>query len=137
MGVRLALYSDMLVATRDAKFQITETPRGLDSTPFWMMLDALGAGMFASEVCLTGRSWTGEEAAKHGLLTRMCEPGEHLKAAEADAHDDHVGAAHHAHLAYGHQIEGIRHAEIAAVEEEHADPEDEDHGKPEDHVADH
>ena len=87
MGVRIALYSDMLVVTRDAKFQITETPRGLDSTPFWMMLDALGAGMFASDVCLTGRSWTGEEAAQHGLLTRMCEPGEHVKAAEALARE--------------------------------------------------
>ena len=53
---------------------------------------------------------------------------EHTKAAEADSHDDHVGAAPHAHLAYGHQIEGIRHAEIAAVDEEQADPEDEDHG---------
>jgi hypothetical protein len=40
-------------------------------------------------------------------------------------------------LAYGHQIEGVRHAEIAAVQEEHADPADEDHGQPEDHVADH
>jgi hypothetical protein len=48
-----------------------------------------------------------------------------------------VTAAHHAHLAYGHQIEAVRHAEIAAVKEEHSDPDDEDHGKPEDHVADH
>ena len=62
---------------------------------------------------------------------------EHNKAAAADDADDHVTAAHHAHLAYGHQIEGIRHAEIAAVEEEHADPDDEDHGHAEDHVADH
>ena len=60
-----------------------------------------------------------------------------LVLAAADDADDHVTAAHHAHLAYGHQIEGVRHAEIAAVKEEHADPEDEDHGKPEDHVADH
>lgn len=82
LGVRLALYADMLVAARDAKFQVTETPRGLDSTAFWMMLDSLGAGMFATDVCLTGRAWTGEEAAKQGLLTRLCEPGEHVKAAE-------------------------------------------------------
>lgn len=62
---------------------------------------------------------------------------EHLKAAAADEGDDHVTAAHHGYLAYGHRIEGIRHAEIAAVKEEHADSEDEDAGKPEDHVADH
>ncbi len=85
LGVRLALYADMLVATRDAKFQVTETPRGLDSTAFWMMLSNLGAGMFATDVCLTGRAWTGEEAAKHGLVTRVCEPGEHVKVAESIA----------------------------------------------------
>jgi enoyl-CoA hydratase/carnithine racemase len=28
LGVRIALYADLLVAARDAKFQITETPRG-------------------------------------------------------------------------------------------------------------
>lgn len=87
LGVRLALYADMLVATRDAKFQVTETPRGLDSTAFWMMLDKLGAGMFATDVCLTGRAWTGEEAAKHGLLTRLCEAGEHVAVAESLARD--------------------------------------------------
>lgn len=27
---------------------------------------------------------------------------EHTKAAEADPRDDHAGAAHHAHLPYGH-----------------------------------
>ena len=82
LGVRISLYADLLVATRDAKFQITETPRGLDSTPFWMMIANQGAGAFATEVALTGRTWTGEEAARHGLLTRLCEPGEHVKVAE-------------------------------------------------------
>ena len=82
LGVRIALYADLLVATRDAKFQITETPRGLDSTPFWMMLTSQGAGAFATDVSLTGRSWTGEEAARHGLLTRLCEAGEHVRVAE-------------------------------------------------------
>ena len=82
LGVRIALYADLLVAARDAKFQITETPRGLDSTPFWMMIANQGAGAFATEVSLTGRTWTAEEAARHGLLTRLCEAGEHVKAAE-------------------------------------------------------
>jgi enoyl-CoA hydratase/carnithine racemase len=82
LGVRIALYADLLVATRDARFQVTETPRGLDSTPFWMMIASQGAGAFATEVSLTGRSWTGEEAATHGLLTRLCETGEHVKVAE-------------------------------------------------------
>ena len=82
LGVRIALYADLLVAARDAKFQITETPRGLDSTSFWMMLADAGAGAFATDVCLTGRTWGAEESAKHGLLTRLCETGEHVKTAE-------------------------------------------------------
>jgi len=82
LGVRIALYADLLVAARDAKFQITETPRGLDSTPFWMMIANQGAGAFATEVSLTGRTWTAEEAASHGLLTRLCETGEHVKVSE-------------------------------------------------------
>jgi len=87
LGVRIALYADMLVAARDARFQVTETPRGLDSTSFWMMLANFGSAMFATEVCLTGRSWNAEEAAQQGLLTRLCENGEHVKAAEALARD--------------------------------------------------
>jgi enoyl-CoA hydratase/carnithine racemase len=82
LGVRIALYADLLVAARDARFQITETPRGLDSTAFWMMLANAGAGMFATEVALTGRTWTAEEAVTRGLLTRLCEVGEHVRVAE-------------------------------------------------------
>lgn len=87
LGVRLALYADMLVAARDAKFQITETPRGLDSTAFWMMLTQFTSGSFATDVSLTGRTWSAEESDKHGLLTRLAEAGEHVKVAEALARD--------------------------------------------------
>src|SRR4030095_3355968 len=73
LGVRIALYADLLVAARDARFQITETPRGLDSTPFWMMIARQRAAAFATEVALTGRTWTAEEAERHGLLTQLCE----------------------------------------------------------------
>lgn len=87
LGVRIALYADLLVAARDAKFQITETPRGLDSTSFWMMLSHFTSGQFATEVSLTGRTWSAEESEKHGLLSRLCEPGEHVKVAEDLARD--------------------------------------------------
>ncbi len=87
LGVRLALYADMLVAARDAKFQITETPRGLDSTAFWMMLTQFTSGNFATDVSLTGRTWSAEESDRHGLLTRLCEAGEHVKVAEELARD--------------------------------------------------
>jgi len=57
-----------------------------------------------------------EAAAKHQIL-----------AAVADDNDDEVVAAHHAYLAYGHQIQAIRFAEWAAIEDESVDHSDVDH----------
>jgi len=36
--------------------------------------------------------------------------------------------AHHAYLAYGHQVQAIQYAEMAAVEDESVDHDDVDHG---------
>lgn len=58
-----------------------------------------------------------EAAAKHQIL-----------AAEADDNDDEVVTAHHAYLAYGHQLQAIHFAEMAAVEDESVDHVDVDHG---------
>lgn len=63
-----------------------------------------------------------EAAAKHQLA-----------AADADDHDDEIKAAHHAYLAYGHQIQAIHYAEMAAKEDESVDHADVDHGDS-DHV---
>ena len=83
VGLRIALYCDMTVASRDTKFQVTEIARGIDGIPFWMMLTQRGAGVFADDVCFTGRAWTAEEAHRVNLLTRLTEPGAHLSAAKA------------------------------------------------------
>jgi enoyl-CoA hydratase/carnithine racemase len=83
VGLRIALYCDMTVASKDAKFQVTEIARGIDGTPFWMMLNQRGGGIFADDVCLTGRVWTAEEAHRANLLTRLAENGEHLAVARA------------------------------------------------------
>jgi hypothetical protein len=56
-----------------------------------------------------------EAAAKHQLL-----------AAEADDKDDVVTTAHHAYLAYGHQLQAVHHAEQAAIEDESVDHDDVD-----------
>ena len=57
-----------------------------------------------------------EAAAKHQIL-----------AAEADDNDDEVVTAHHAYLAYGHQLQAIHFAEMDAVEDESVDHADVDH----------
>jgi len=58
-----------------------------------------------------------EAAAKHQRL-----------AADADDLDDSVAAAHHAYLAYGHQLRGIAHAAQASVQDRVIDHDDVDHG---------
>ncbi len=82
VGLRIALYCDLTVASKGTKFQVTEVARGIDGIPFWMMLSERGAGIFADDVCLTGRVWLAEEAQHHHLLNRLTEPGEHLLQAE-------------------------------------------------------
>lgn len=82
VGIRLALYADMTVASKGTKFQVTEVVRGINGIPFWMMLTQRGAGTFADDVCFTGRAWTAEEAFENKVLSRLAEPGEHIKEAE-------------------------------------------------------
>ncbi|MDH4149271.1 MAG: enoyl-CoA hydratase-related protein [Betaproteobacteria bacterium] len=82
VALRIALYCDLTVASRGTKFQVTEVARGIDAIPFWMMLTQRGAGVFADDVCFTGRTWLAEEAYESKLLSRLAQPGEHLAAAE-------------------------------------------------------
>jgi len=81
-GLELALSCDLLVAARGAKLGIPEVGVGLFSA---------GAGLFrlpgrvgygtAMEMAITGDPITAEEAADHGLVSRLTEPGEALGAA--------------------------------------------------------
>ena len=82
VGLRIALYCDMTVASKGTKFQVTEVVRGINGIPFWMMIAQRGAGQFADDVCFTGRAWTAEEAYANKVLSRLAEPGEHIREAE-------------------------------------------------------
>jgi enoyl-CoA hydratase/carnithine racemase len=75
MALGLVLDCDLSVAERDTFLQVTETPRGLGGYRHWALMKARGAGMFADEVCLTGRRFGAEEAYALGLITRLAEPG--------------------------------------------------------------
>mgnify|MGYP001172087171 FL=1 len=75
-GLELALSCDLLVAARGAKLGIPEVGVGLF---------AAGAGLFrlpgrvgygtAMEMAITGDPITAEQAADHGLVSRLTEPG--------------------------------------------------------------
>jgi enoyl-CoA hydratase/carnithine racemase len=74
-----ALLCDHLVASRDATFELTEIRLGLPTASF---LPRLGDPAFARDVAMTGRRFSAEEAWSGGIVTRLVEHGEHLRAAE-------------------------------------------------------
>nr|WP_276313566.1 enoyl-CoA hydratase/isomerase family protein [Pararobbsia silviterrae] len=76
LGLGIAFETDLLVAERGTQFQITETPRGLGGARYWGLLRFCGATAFGTEVALTGRYFTAEEAHAQGLVTRLAEVGE-------------------------------------------------------------
>jgi enoyl-CoA hydratase/carnithine racemase len=81
LAVGIVLESDLIVAEAGTKFQITETPRGLGAARYWGLMHFRGAGAFGTEVALTGRFFTAEEALAAGLVNRVAPAGTHLDAA--------------------------------------------------------
>ena len=81
-GTELALATDLIVASRDARFGLPEVRRGLV---------AGGGGLIrlpqripyskAMELALTGNSFTAEEGLTFGMVNRLTEPGEALAGA--------------------------------------------------------
>ncbi len=78
---------DLIVAEAGTKFQVTETPRGLSGAKYWAMLNFRGGGAFATDVSLTGRFFTAEEAHAAGIIERVAPSGGYLDAARALAAD--------------------------------------------------
>ena len=74
-----ALLCDHVVASPDARFQVTETRIGLAMPG---LIPQLGTPAFAYDVALTGRMFTAEEAMAGGMLTRLVGDGGHIDGAE-------------------------------------------------------
>jgi enoyl-CoA hydratase/carnithine racemase len=78
-----ALYCDHLVAADNAVFEVTEIKLGLPTAHF---IPRLGRPSFATEVAMTGRRFTAEEAWDAGIVTRLVtsrvDGRAHLAAAE-------------------------------------------------------
>jgi enoyl-CoA hydratase/carnithine racemase len=81
LAVGIVLECDLVVAEAGTRFQITETPRGLGGAKYWGLMHFRGAGAFATEMALTGRFFTAEEALAAGVLNRVAPGGTHLQAA--------------------------------------------------------
>lgn len=81
MGLGLALESDLVVAEAGCRFQLTETARGLGASRYGALLSFRGSCGFATEVALTGRYFTAEEALAAGVVDRVAPHGTHLDVA--------------------------------------------------------
>ena len=75
MGLGMVLAADLVVAEEGTRFQVTETPRGLSPVRYLELLRLRGHGSFATDVCLTGRWFTAEEAHAAGVIDRLAPPG--------------------------------------------------------------
>ena len=81
LALGIVLESDLIVAEAGTKFQVTETSRGLGGAKYWALLNFRGGAAFASEVALTGRFFTAEEALKANLINRVAPKGKYLEVA--------------------------------------------------------
>ena len=81
-GLELALIADLLVASRDARFGSTEVKFGLfPGGGALLRLPRHLPQMLVAEMALTAELLPAPAALAHGLIVRMCEPGEALATA--------------------------------------------------------
>jgi enoyl-CoA hydratase/carnithine racemase len=85
LGLGLSLRCELIVADAETRFQATETSRGLYGGHYWAIMQFRGAGTFADEVFMTGRSFGAREAAANGVVTEAVEDGRYLEVAGAYA----------------------------------------------------
>ena len=81
-GLRIALLSDLLVASEGTQFQITEVRRGVSGSHFWAFIAQRASGGFADDIAITGRFWSAEEGVAKGVVHRLAKQGEHVRVAE-------------------------------------------------------
>jgi enoyl-CoA hydratase/carnithine racemase len=81
LALGLLLECDLIVAEEGTKMQVTETSRGLGGARHWGLLQFRGGGALATEVALTGRFFTAEEALAAGLINRVAPQGKYLEVA--------------------------------------------------------
>ena len=87
MGLGIVLECDLIVAEVGTKFQVTETSRGLGGARYWGLMQYRGGAAFGTEMALTGRFFTAEEALEARLVNRLAPKGTHLDVARALAEE--------------------------------------------------
>ena len=70
-GFALAMATDVIVAAAGTKLQIREVQRGIGGAQHWATTWFWGGGRFATEIALTGRYFSAEEACQFGIVNRV------------------------------------------------------------------
>jgi enoyl-CoA hydratase len=86
-GCELAMHCDLIIASENARFGQPEILLGVIPGAGGTQHTARTIGKYLTmEMVLTGRHFTAQEMADHGLINRVVPHGEHLKAALELAH---------------------------------------------------
>jgi enoyl-CoA hydratase/carnithine racemase len=86
-GLLIAAECDLIVASEDASFGLTETLRGFPGGPAWAKLNTFMPSKVATEMLLTGTAKPAAELHHLGLINRLVPQGKHLEAAKALAEE--------------------------------------------------
>lgn len=94
IGLTLAMQCDIRLVAREAKLAFAHVRRGVlpDAHSHWTVPRAIGFARTA-ELFLTGRHFTGEEAAAFGIASRVLPAADVLPAASAMARDIAINCA--------------------------------------------
>jgi enoyl-CoA hydratase/carnithine racemase len=78
---------DIIVAAEGTQFQIREVQRGIAGAQHWATTWFWGGGRFATEIALTGRYFSAEEAHQFGIVNRLTPAGQFVQEAERVAEE--------------------------------------------------
>ncbi len=81
-GTSIAAECDLIVASEEAQFGITETKRGLPGARVWAKMNAFMPSKVLTEMVITGEPVEAAELYRLGLINRLVPTGKHLEAAE-------------------------------------------------------
>jgi enoyl-CoA hydratase/carnithine racemase len=87
VGFALAMAADLIVAAAGSKLQIREVQRGIAGSQHWATTWFWGGGRFATEIALTGRYFSAEEAYQLGMVNRLVPQDQLLATAESLAEE--------------------------------------------------
>ncbi len=80
-GCSIAAECDLIVASEEAQFGITETKRGIPGARVWAKMQ-LCMGKIAAEMLLTGEPYPAAELYRLGFINRLVPTGKHLEGAK-------------------------------------------------------